>query len=402
MDLLVVLLTIPLITAFIGLLTNWLAVKMIFWPLQFVGVGPVGWQGVLPRRSETFAADVADTMEQQVLTTQELVERIDLADLEVIMESRLADAAPVLVGEAAEVIRPGVWETIAEPAQAMIVEQVVTETRSTAREVFDRLRARADELLDLRSMVIGLLSGDNTTRLVRLFQEIGGPELRWIIWYGGIFGLVVGLVQAASFGVFDQWWLLPIIGGIVGLGTNWLALQMIFRPRDPVSVLGVTVQGLFPKRQAEISSDYGRIAATEILTPANILARLTEGTAGSEIARTVLEVATERIDAQRPMLDAIAGVPVTDEQIDAVKLLVLQRVLEQVPEVQPEIEAFLADSLDVQGLVEGKLSSLSKPEFERLLRGIFEQDEWILIVIGGALGLFVGLLQGALVLATGA
>lgn len=40
-------------------------------------------------------------------------------------------------------------------------------------------------------------------------------------------------------------------------------------------------------------------------------------------------------------------------------------------------------------------------EVERLLRGIFEQDEWILIAIGGALGAGVGLLQGFLVVVTG-
>jgi uncharacterized membrane protein YheB (UPF0754 family) len=51
--------------------------------------------------------------------------------------------------------------------------------------------------------------------------------------------------------------------------------------------------------------------------------------------------------------------------------------------------------------VEGKLKAMPKTEFERLLRGIFEQDEWILIAIGGALGAGVGVLQGMLVLATG-
>ncbi len=44
---------------------------------------------------------------------------------------------------------------------------------------------------------------------------------------------------------------------------------------------------------------------------------------------------------------------------------------------------------------------MPKLEFERLLRGIFEQDEWILIAIGGALGAGVGLLQGLAVLSVG-
>jgi uncharacterized membrane protein YheB (UPF0754 family) len=116
--------------------------------------------------------------------------------------------------------------------------------------------------------VFDLLSGPNVTRLVRLFQEIGGKELKAIVRFGGVFGFIIGTFQALSYSIFDQWWLMPIVGGVVGLGTNWMALQMIFRPIEPKRYAGVvTYQGMFPRRQAEIAEDYGRITAREILTP---------------------------------------------------------------------------------------------------------------------------------------
>jgi hypothetical protein len=74
-DLLVALLTIPLVTAFIGYITNWAAVKMIFHPAHFVGVGPIGWQGVLPGKADMFAHEVADTMSERVLSARDLAER---------------------------------------------------------------------------------------------------------------------------------------------------------------------------------------------------------------------------------------------------------------------------------------------------------------------------------------
>jgi uncharacterized membrane protein YheB (UPF0754 family) len=49
-------------------------------------------------------------------------------------------------------------------------------------------------------------------------------------------------------------------------------------------------------------------------------------------------------------------------------------------------------------VVEERMAVMSKPEFERLLRGIFEEDELTLIIIGGVLGGAVGLFQGAVVL----
>ena len=54
-----------------------------------------------------------------------------------------------------------------------------------------------------------------------------------------------------------------------------------------------------------------------------------------------------------------------------------------------------------QQLIEERLSVLDKHQFERMLRGIFEEDEVILVLIGGVLGGAVGALQGAIVLTAG-
>ena len=397
----VVLVAVPLVTAFIGYITNWAAVRMIFQPEEFVGFWKIGWQGVLPSKADTFAADVAANV-GAVLSPAELAERLDPAEMEALFADRLDDELPVIVRDVAELLAPGTWDQMALEAQQMVITQIKTEGRQVAQEIFDDLQGISHELLDLERLVFDLLSGPNVKRLVRLFQEIGGKELRAIVRFGGYFGFVIGCFQALSFSVFDQWWLMPLVGGIVGLGTNWLALQMIFRPIEPTRYAGlVTYQGMFPSRQEEIAQDYGRITAREILTPANLLRLVTEGEAGTRIAQVVLTKVSERVDAARPMVEMLTQTEVTDAQLAAVKTMVVGRVTESVPEIQPEIEAYLEKQLQVGELVESKLRAMPKLEFERLLRGIFEQDEWILIAIGGALGAGVGLLQGLAVLSVG-
>ena len=398
---LVVVIAVPLVTAFIGYITNWAAVKMIFKPEEFVGIGPIGWQGVLPSKADTFAADVAGNV-GAVLSPAELAERLDPAEMEALFEGRLDAELPVIVRDVAEMLSPGTWDQMVPDAQQMVIAQIRAEGRQVAQEVFDDLQGISHELLDLERLVFDLLSGPNVKRLVRLFQEIGGKELRRIVNLGFWFGLVIGIFQAATFSIFDQWWLMPIVGGIVGLGTNWLALQMIFRPMEPTRYLGVvTYQGMFPSRQGEIAEDYGRITAREILTPANLLRLVTEGDAGTRIAQVVLTRVDERIRAARPMVEMLTQQTVSDDQLAAVQAMVVARVGEAMPELQPELEAYIGERLQVAELVETKLKAMPKLEFERLLRGIFEQDEWILIAIGGALGAGVGVLQGMLVLWTG-
>ena len=390
---------VPLITAFIGYITNWAAVKMIFYPRHFIGIGPIGWQGVIPARNAKFAADIAASV-GEVLSARDLAAGFAPDDIERLLADRLDTEMPAVVRQAAEVVRPGLWDEMAPEAQQMVIAQLRAEGSTMAREVVGELAELSDELLDLKALVVDLLSGENVDRLVRLFQRLGKKELRFIEYYGGVFGFLIGCVQVVLFGLLGQWWTMPIVGVLVGLGTNWLAIQMIFRPVEPKRFFGlVTYQGMFPKRQAEIAHEFAQVAEQEIFTPANLFRVLTEGEPGTKIARLVLERVSERVDQQRPMLEMLAQQPITDDQIDAVKALIVTKVTTELPQVQQDLEPYLREQLGVARTVEERMAVMSRPEFEKLLRGIFEEDELTLIIIGGVLGGAVGFLQGALVLA---
>ena len=44
-------LSMPLVAAFVGYTTKLVALQMLYRPIEFVGIGPFGWQGVVPRRA---------------------------------------------------------------------------------------------------------------------------------------------------------------------------------------------------------------------------------------------------------------------------------------------------------------------------------------------------------------
>ncbi|MEZ4979183.1 MAG: DUF445 family protein, partial [Chitinophagales bacterium] len=55
--------------------------------------------------------------------------------------------------------------------------------------------------------------------------------------------------------------LLPIIAGLIGWLTNFLAVKMLFYPRNPKQILGITFHGVFPKRQAHVAEKVGELVA---------------------------------------------------------------------------------------------------------------------------------------------
>ena len=402
-DLVLLFLTVPTITAFIGWVTNWAAVKMIFWPRNYLGIGKAGWQGIVYRQGHKFAVGVADMVTGNLITTRELVGRLDPDEIATLLAPDLEAMNAELAEGAVDLVQPGAWDRLPEHVRQMVLAQLKAQTPALTRAIFERLQARADELVDLHELVTRRLSGDqeNSERLARLTRRIAKHEFDFIVWSGAIIGVIVGLVQIPVWQWLQIWWTMPIVGALVGLGTNYVAIEMIFRPHEPRRYLGLfRYQGLFPKRQAAIAADYGDSARKEILTPETFLAHVSEEGRLELVTSIVRATFRERLEAEWNKVKAmVPGVAVTPAMIDRVADLAVARLAALVPAVRPRFDAYLEEKLDVARTVETRLGNLGKPEFERVIRGIFEEDELTLILVGGVLGAAVGFAQAALVLA---
>ena len=299
-EIVLLLLTIPTVTALIGWITNWAAVKMIFHPEKFIGIGPVGWQGILTRQAPKFAQNVANMVTENFLTAEQMVNSVDPKQVEKLLGDKLDDSTKKLVEECGEIVAPGAWPNLPEPMQAMVLAQIKLKTQEMVTLVFDKVKPLLMKALDLHAIIIRSLTGENVQVMVRLTKYIGRKEFKFIEYYGGVFGGLIGLAQVALWSVLQRWWLMPIVGAIVGLVTNWLAIQMIFRPKEPTKYFGlVTYQGLFPKRQSQIAQDYGVIAAREILTPKALIDYIMESEAGQKLGLAVVEAISERTTSHR-------------------------------------------------------------------------------------------------------
>jgi uncharacterized membrane protein YheB (UPF0754 family) len=387
----------PVAGALIGLATKWAAIKLVFWPSEFVGVGPVGWQGIVQRRSAKFAGGVADTVAGKAISVSDLLHRVDGAALAAAIEPHVVERGDDLARSCFAAC--GVTE--ASPAMvALLASELPAHIRRIAKQLTNDLGPEVAASLDVRNLVVDRLSGRNADRLAHLTKSVAAHELRWVIWYGGILGFGIGAIGIAGVAVFERWWMLPVIGAIDGLVNNYLAITMIFRPLERKRYLGVfPYQGLFAARQAEISEAYGAMMASEVLTPANLLEEL-GGRAGE-----LLPVALPALDAAlRPLGEAIADAArlPTDEGLSQQLVFGLLPALGPLLDAaRPELEGALATQLDIASTISATLATMPKEEFEHVLRGIFEDDEITLILIGGVLGAAIGTLQAGLLVALG-
>lgn len=388
----------PVAGALIGLATKWAAIKLMFHPAKFIGVGPIGWQGIVQRRSPKFAAGVADTVTGGALSMDNLLERIDGADLAAIVRPAIDDHAADLAAVLLDAARTGAGAS--PSAQAELAEALPGHADRLVRDAVPVLGPVVGRHLDVRALVVDLLSGANADRLARLTQHVAGRELQWVIWYGGILGFGIGAVGVLPAAFLERWWILPIVGAADGLINNFLAIQMIFRPFERTRYLGVfPYQGLFPARQHEIASAYGEMLEAEVLTPANLADRL-----AADAPVLLVEVLPALEGAIGPLASdvaRIAGVVDDAELRQRILFSLVPQLAAVLAPVRGQIEDLLAKQLDVAATIESTLTSMPKEEFEHVLRGIFEEDEMTLILMGGVLGGALGCVQAALLLAVG-
>lgn len=389
------LLMIPFTYGFVGWVTNWLALKMTFYPIQFIGFPPyLGWQGIIPRKAHKMASKSVDVITERLLNIKEVFLKVDPKKAETVFLPALDSSIRYTIKEFSDSLDPKLWDIIPDLVKEEIYHKVRRESGITIRKVIKKLQADIDSLFDVKALVLKKLSGSNVSLVVELFQEVGAPEFKFIERSGFYFGFLLGLIQMVFMIFFPLSWTLPIQGVIVGYLTNYLALEMIFRPLIPKKVLGFwTYQGLFLKRQNEVSRLYAKLVSEKILTPKNILSELIFGKASKEIIDIIRNEVSGHVDTvtflAKPALYATGKI----NEFEAAKERISVAMADNAIENAFHLEAYLGESLQIEKMMGDRMSALPPKEFESILRSAFQEDEMLLILVGAALGALVGWFQ---------
>lgn len=390
-------LSIPLVAALIGYVTKLVAIRMMFQPLEFVGVRPyLGWQGIVPRRAARMASIAVDTMTRDLLSAQEVLSRLDpdLVAKEIATPLRAA-TAEITRAVMAE-FEPGMWEALPVPARQLVIARAQAETPVIVREVLAGIQSDVDAVFDLKHMVITNLVTDKAL-LNRIFREAGRKEFRFIarsgIWFGG----GIGLLQLSLWLLFHEPLIMPLFGLIVGWWTDWLALKLIFNPKRPIRVFGFVIQGLFLRRRTEVAAEYGALIADEIITPRKVIQAILQGPMSDRVVAMVSRQVQAALDRGTGLAKPLVVLTVGSGRYRQLKESITTKVMERLPDTMTYLEDYARDSMDIRGLLITKMQQLDEQQFEQLIRPAFRQDEWILITVGALLGFVMGEIQ-ALVL----
>ncbi|MEM7437900.1 MAG: DUF445 domain-containing protein, partial [Myxococcota bacterium] len=267
-----IVLLIPIISGIVGWFTNVVAIKMMFHPIEFVGIPPyLGWQGVIPANALRLARMSNALITEKLLSLRELFDTSFSADAFTGKLGAVVDEITdqVIHDVATQYAKP-MWDNAGEFMQNkvrnLVREEIMAVSRSIALDMADDIH----NILDIEATTLEAMDRDRGL-MGELFYEVGRNEFKFIERSGLYFGFLFGVFQMIVWVLYPAPWILPAAGFAVGYFTNWIALKLIFLPRDPLRLGPFSVQGLFHKRQADVAKAFGHTVATRVLNADNIV-----------------------------------------------------------------------------------------------------------------------------------
>lgn len=187
-------------------------------------------------------------------------------------------------------------------------------------------------------------------------------------------------------------WLLPVVGAFIGWVTNVIAVRMLFRPKRPVRVplTSLTLQGVLPRRHADLAASIGRTVSEELLPVAELVKRLDVAAIKEEMVAAVSEHVDRRLDTSVPKW-LPPGVRTSVSSY--LRGVVAKEADDLLNTLMADFEGRISRKIDVEALVTEKLLQLNLDQLESLAVRIAGRELHAVILLGGVLGFFIGLLQ---------
>ena len=194
--------------------------------------------------------------------------------------------------------------------------------------------------------------------------------------------------------------LIPLISAFIGWFTNWIAIKMLFHPKEPKKILGITFHGIFPKRQQQFAEKLGKLVSEELLSFKEIEEKIINPDNLSKIMPLVegkIDLFLhEKLKSVFPMISMFIG----QNTINQLKLVFMQELETMFPEIIGSYMKHLESELDLEKMLTKKVTGFSSDKMETILNQIMSKEFRFVEIIGGVLGLLIGILQVLITLLT--
>jgi len=184
-----------LISGFIGWITNWVAIKMLFHPRKPIKFAGFTIQGIFPKNQSQFAQKLGKLVSGEFLSFEDIEQKISKPE-------NLQKIMPLIETQIDRFLKERLPEQM--PMISMFIgEKTIGKLKTTFLQEIETLlppvmKAYAGQLkteLDLEAIITEKVATFSSDKLEELLYQIMAKEFRFVEWVGAVIGLIIGMIQ---------------------------------------------------------------------------------------------------------------------------------------------------------------------------------------------------------------
>ncbi len=185
----------PIIGAFIGYLTNYVAIKLLFRPHRPLSLMGFTIQGLIPKRRQEIAKSIAQTIERELISSKDIATVLDSVNWKEDVER----AVEGLIEHRFSASRIKKIPLLGLVSENLIYHIKYIITRDILEEVEKKkptLLKRVTENVDVKGLLTDRIDRLDLVRFENLLTTFIAKELRYIEILGGVMGFLIGMAQS--------------------------------------------------------------------------------------------------------------------------------------------------------------------------------------------------------------
>ena len=187
--------------------------------------------------------------------------------------------------------------------------------------------------------------------------------------------------------------IMVIISAAIGWITNWVAIKMLFRPHNEINLGLFKIQGLIPKRRAEIGIGIADVIQNELISIKDVIANIDREEFSKRLNDLIDDVLEKNLKTKVKEKFPVMQMFFSDKMAKDVSNTIKGIVMENQEKIFEIFSNYAEENIDFSTIIKDKISNFSLDKLEEIINGLAKKELTHIEVIGAILGAFIGLVQ---------
>ena len=179
----------------------------------------------------------------------------------------------------------------------------------------------------------------------------------------------------------------------IGWITNWVAIKMLFRPHKEINFGLFKIQGLIPKRRAEIGSGIANIIQNELISVKDVISNIDREEFSKRLDSSIDKVLEKNLKAKVKEKFPVLQMFFTDRMAKDVSNTIKDIIMENQEKIFEIFSNYAEENINFEVIISDKISNFSLDKLEEIITLLAKKELKHIEVIGAILGGLIGVAQ---------